>query len=79
MNQEINWEKGTLNWRMEKRTPTTCKEILDKEEYLNQTQNILDESEESLNLSVINVNGKIELVWINTKTNLAMDIVRGHF
>ena len=74
MNPEINWEKGTLNWRKEIRTPATCEEILDEEEYLNQTQNILDESEESLNLSVINVYGKIEPVWINAKTNLAMDM-----
>ena len=77
MNLEKNWKKGTLNWRTKEkeiRTPATLIDILDEEEYLNRTQNILDESEESLNVSFINVNGKIEPVWINAKTNLAMDM-----
>ena len=74
-NPEINWEKGLINWQMEKeiRTPTTFIKVLDEEEYLNRTQNILDEDEKSI-ISFINANGKIELVWINVKTNLAMDM-----
>ena len=72
-NPEINWETGTLNWRMENRTPATSIEVLDEEEYLNRTQNILDEDKKSI-ISFINVNGKFELVWINAKTNLAMDM-----
>ena len=72
-NPEINWETGTLNWRMENRTPATFIEVLDKEEYLNRTQNTLDEDKKSI-ISFININGEFELVWINTKTNLAMDM-----
>ena len=75
MNPEINWKKGTLTWRKENRTPVTITEVLDEEEYLNQTQNSYSENnEESLDLSVIDVNGKFTPVWINTKTNLAMDM-----
>ena len=55
-------------------TPVTWTEVLDKEEYLNRTQNILDKSEESPAVSFINVNSKIEPIWINAKTNLAMDM-----
>ena len=72
-NPEINWETGTLTWQMENKTPATSIEVLDEEEYLNRTQNILDEDEESV-ISFIDVNGKFELVWINMKTNLAMDM-----
>ena len=39
MNPEINWKEGTLAWRKETRTPATIAEVLDEEEYLNQTQN----------------------------------------
>ena len=75
MNPEINWKKGTLNWQMKNRMPTTLTEVLDEEEYLNRTQNPSDENdEESLNLSVINVNGKFTPIWINAKTNLAMEM-----
>ena len=73
MNPEINWEKGILNWKKENKTPTTSTEVLDKEEYLNRTQNILDEDEESV-ISFINGNGDFESVWIKAKTNLAMDM-----
>ena len=31
MNPEINWEKATLTWRKEIRTPATIAEILDEE------------------------------------------------
>ena len=72
-NLEINWETGTLTWRKENRTPATSIEVLDEEEYLNRTQNTLDEDEESI-ISFIDINGKFELVWINMKTNLAMDM-----
>ena len=72
-NLEINWETGTLTWRKENRTLATSTEVLDEEEYLNRTQNILDEDEESV-ISFMNVNGNFELVWINAKTNLAMDM-----
>ena len=72
-NPEINWEKGILNWKKENRTPTTSTEVLDEEEYLNRTQNILDEDEESV-ISFINGNGDFKSVWINAKTNLAMDM-----
>ena len=75
MNPEINWKKGTLVWRKEIRTPATCDEVLDEEEYLNRTQNLSSEDdEESLELSVIDVNGKFTPIWINAKTNLAMDM-----
>ena len=73
MNPEINWEKGTLNWKKEIKTPASIAAVLDEEEYLNRTQNPLDEDEESV-ISFVNVNGKIEPVWINAKTNLAMDM-----
>ena len=72
-NPEINWETGTLNWRMENRRPATSIEVLDEEEYLNRTQNTLDEDEESI-ISLIDVNGKIKPVWRNVKTNLVMDM-----
>ena len=58
---------------METRTSATSIEVLDKEEYLNWTQNTLDEDEESI-ISFIDVNGKFKPVWINVKTNLAMDM-----
>ena len=70
---EINWETGTLKWRMENRTLATFIEVLDEEEYLNRTQNTLDEDKESI-ISFMDVNGKFEPVWINMKTNLAMDM-----
>ena len=57
----------------ETRTPTTSIEVLDEEEYLNRTQNIVDEDEQSI-ISFINGNGDFKSVWINTKTNLAMDM-----
>ena len=72
-NLEINWETGTLTWQKKNRTLATSIEVLDEEEYLNRTQNILDEDEESI-ISYIGVNGKFEPVWINVKTNLAMDM-----
>ena len=75
MNPEINWKKGTLVWQKENRTPATITEVLDEEEYLKRTQNSFSENdEESLDLSVIDVNGKITPIWINAKTNLAMDM-----
>ena len=75
MNPEINWKEGTLTWRKENRTPATIAEVLYEEEYLNQTQNPSSEDdEESLDLLVLDVNGKFAPVWINTKTNLAMDM-----
>ena len=72
-NLEINWETGTLNWQTDTRTPATSIEVLDEEEYLNRTQNILDEDEESI-ISFLDINGKFKPVWINPKTNLAMDM-----
>ena len=72
-NLEINWETGTLKWQMETRTPVTSIEVLDEEEYLNRTQNTLDEDKESF-ISFMDINSKFELVWINMKTNLAMDM-----
>ena len=58
---------------MENRTLATSIEVLDEEEYLNWTQNTLDEDKESI-ISFMDINSKFELVWINTKTNLAMDM-----
>ena len=59
MNLEINWKEGTLTWWKENRTPSTIAEVLDEEEYLNQTQNpYSDDDEESLDLLVIDINGK---------------------
>ena len=61
-NPEIDWEKGLINWqtKIETWTPATSTEILNKEE--------------SSSISLINVNGKIKLTWINAKTDLAMDM-----
>ena len=70
-NPEINWETGTLTWRKENRTLAISIEVLDEEEYLNRTQNTLDEDEESI-ISFMDVNGKFKPVWINVKTNLAV-------
>ena len=61
------------NQRKENRTLATSTEVLDEEEYLNRTQNILDEDEESV-ISFMNVNGNFKPVWNNAKTNLAMDM-----
>ena len=61
------------NQRKENRTPAISTEVLNEEEYLNRTQNILYEDNESV-ISFMNVNGNFELVWINVKTNLAMDL-----
>ena len=74
-NLEINWEKGLINWQTETETWTsaTSIKVLDEEEYLNRTQNIIDEDEQSI-ISFINSNSDFELVWINAKTNLAMDM-----
>ena len=72
-NPEINWETGTLKWQMENRTPATSIKVLDEEEYLNRTQNTLDENEESI-ISFMDINSKFKPVWINAKTNLAMDM-----
>ena len=58
---------------MENRTPATSIKILDEEEYLNRTQNTLDEDKESI-ISFMDVNSKFEPVWINAKTNLEMDM-----
>ena len=68
INPEINWKERTLTWWKENRTPTTIAEVLDEEEYLNQTQNPFSENdEESLDLSVIDVNSKFTPIWINAK------------
>ena len=72
-NPEINWETGTLNWRMENRTPATSIEVLDEEGYLNRTKNTLDEDEESI-IYFLDVSSKFKPVWINEKTNLSMDM-----
>ena len=72
-NPEVNWETGTLTWQTKNRTPATSIEVLDEEEYLNRTQKTLDEDEESI-ISFMDVNRKFKLVWINAKTNLAMDM-----
>ena len=74
MNPEINWKEGTLKWKNKIRTPATLSEVLDEEEYLNRTQNPIDNDNESLDLSTININGKLAPIWINAKTNLAMDM-----
>ena len=47
-NPIIDWRKGTLEWReqeKQRRSPVTISEEDDKEEYLNSTQNPLDESD----------------------------------
>ena len=72
-NLKINWETGTLTWQKENRTPATSIEVLDEEEYLNRTQNTLDEDKESI-ISFMDVNSKFKPVWVNVKTNLAMDM-----
>ena len=72
-NNEAAFSALTKDQRKENRTPATLTEILDEEEYLNRTQNIQDEDDESI-ISFMNVNSNFELVWINAKTNLTMDM-----
>ena len=84
-NPNIDWEKGTLEWRQPKlgnnlpeketriRMTTTISEEEDEEEYLNSTQNPLDSSD--LALLVASIIGDTDNdLWINAKTSMATEI-----
>ena len=85
MNPIIDWQKGTLEWRQPKlgkalpetenrfRTTTNITEEEDEEEYLNSTQNPLDDSELSLLISII-TGDRDNDVWINSKSTTATRI-----
>ena len=84
-NPIIDWEKGTLEWRettMDKkqpeketriRTPVMITEEEDEEEYLNSTQNPLDNNELALLVSAITGEMDNDL-WINAKMSTATEI-----
>ena len=84
-NPIINWQKGTLEWRepetgktlpkLEKplRTTATITEEEDEEEYLNSTQNPLDDTELSVLISTITGNTD-NSKWINSKSTMATKI-----
>ena len=81
----IDWQKGTLKWREPKlgkalpkqekllRTTTTITEGEDEEEYLNSTQNPLDDTELSVLISTITGNMD-NSKWINSKSTMATKI-----
>ena len=74
MNPIIDWQKGTLNWRQPKlgkllpnkakRFRTTIREEEDEDEYLNSTQNPLDDNELSVLISLI-TGDTDDCEWIN--------------
>ena len=68
--------KGTLEWReqeTQKRTPVTISQEDDEEEYLNWTQNPLDES--NLAILVSSITGEMDNdIWINAKMSTATEI-----
>ena len=84
-NPVIDWKKGTLDWRKPEtetqllktakrpRTPVTITEEEDKEEYLNSTQNPLDDNELSVLIASITGNTDKE-AWINSKSTTATQI-----
>ena len=83
-NQVINWklgpvsfpEKKKINWKriIGTRTPKpSCNEEVDEEEWKNRMINRLEEKETSLLMVILM--GQLDMdIWINTKTNLAMDM-----
>ena len=84
-NPIIDWKKGTLEWRQPKldkelpqketriRTTVTISEEDDEEEYLNSTQNPLDNNE--LTLLVSSITGEMDDdMWINAKMTTATEI-----
>jgi hypothetical protein len=84
-NPIIDWKKGTLDWRQPKqdkvspeketriRTTTMISEEEDEEEYLNSTQNPLDNGELALLVSSI-TGEKDNDIWINAKMSTATEI-----
>ena len=83
-NLVIDWKLGTvsfpenkkINWKqiIETKTPkSSLKEEEDEEEWKNRTINRLDENETSLLMATLT--GQLDTdIWINAKTNLAMDM-----
>ena len=82
MNPVIDWKKGILDWRKpetetnllkkakQSRTPVTITEEEDKEEYLNSTQNPLDDHE--LSVLIASITGDTDgEAWINSKSTMA--------
>ena len=65
-----------MEWReqdKQRRSPVTISEEDDKEEYLNSTQNPLDESD--LATLISSITGKMDNdIWINAKMSMAMEI-----
>ena len=75
-NPIIGWIKETLEWREQKkqrRSPMTISEEDDKDEYLNSTQNPLDESD--LAMLISSITGEMNNdIWINAKMSMATEI-----
>ena len=75
-NQIIDRRKGTLEWReqeKQRRSSITISEEDDKEEYLNSTQNPLDECD--LATFISSITGKMyNDIWINAKMSMATEI-----
>ena len=83
-NPVINWklgmvsfpEKKKINWKWiigTKIPKTSLKEEVDEEDWKNRTINQLEEDETSLLMATLT--GQINMdIWINAKTNLAMDL-----
>ena len=85
-NPIINWKTGTvsfpsqkkkINWKWIVRTESpkaSLEEEVDEEEWKNQTINWIDNADETT-LLIATITGKLETdIWINVKTNLAMDM-----
>ena len=81
-NPIIDWEKGTLEWRQPKRKQpkkeksaitTVMVEEEDREEYLNSTQNPLNDDE--LAVLISSITGDVDNdIWINSKSTTATRI-----
>ena len=81
----IDWQKGTLEWREPKegkalpkqekplRTTVTITEEEDEEEYLNSTQNSLDDTEFSVLISTITSNMD-NSEWISSESTMVAKI-----
>ena len=81
-NPIIDWEKGTLEWRQPKRKQpkkeksaitTVMVEEEDREEYLNSTQNPLNDDELAVLISSITGDADND-IWINSKSTTATRI-----
>ena len=69
-------EKKKINWKQlvkSRNLKTSFAEEIDKEEWKNRTINQLDEDETSILLAILTEQIDMD-IWINAKTNLAMDM-----